>query len=1671
MTKTTRTITILKRVMNGRPEQRRHRWFPSLGTLALATALIVALSLQIVSPPGRNVLVGPGGARLHIQRTSDDLGSFTPYIPGELWGGGSTVEECLPCDLEAASGKQAGQSIQAGQQVNPATGDFTYSLPLFSVPATGGMSLGLDLQYDSQEAEYLIGCAFGGCHGPTALWPDFGVGWAASQFPTEGTWTDGSGTTWIEVVEPNGSLVTFQAIGSSTTCPQGDYSNYENYSVPSDAYGEGTNQQNFCAPYRVNAQIGQFASTYTVLDSQDGKSTYTFDDDYGTPTEGGNVANQGILTYNTTLESPGTSTCPTTADTGGVTGCWYIADATRTLTVVVGTPTDSTGDGNEAVLQVIDPQASQDYDITWYPSDFEEPSSVLESAESYVGASFGYQGGDTPGFDNMTEVQSATPGSFGELINYGGEDQGVLPEWVTSTTDQEEANTTSYSYLNASTCNPCLGSGQSETTTITYPDGEQDVDSYTEGILESNQYGTGSNQETVTYGINYPPYPSEQDNPITETFTGPASGQTTTASTNGINITLLEDSEGNYFTSTYDPVSDSDPASTFDELCWTAPGNESSDSCSDPPSGAIAYDYDTYGDVTSAADPYGNTTRYGYNDDLMICWVAPPTVTASGSSCGVPTAAPTEAPTGATAYQYDDQGDLNCQFVDYADSDEDTTRADYDTDGNMTDYYPPDAFGIGSYNCGATVPHPDYETTYVYTNGQLTKTTAPNSQVTTYTYVGPWLEKTKDPTGITTSAYDGDGRVCWTARASLTASVGSTPYLCSNSGVGSETSYTYLADTSTQATVTDPAEHTTTYSYANTAYPTSPTKIADPMDASITYDNYDANGNLCDSGTVATSSCLSQTGDTYYTYDGLDEDVASMQDPSGNTTTYAYTDSAFPNLVTSQTDALGTNTWTYKYDDDGRLYQSIDPSGNTITTGYDADSRKCWQEIGNVTTYTCGNGTLMSGIGDSIWDYNPDGTVSVMVDNVGTSEQTGTWYDYDAAGNPTLIIDDNDNPVSYAYNVSGQVTCIGYPGTSEIDADCSAAGSASNPIVKYKYDSENRLSSTTDWLGNKTKYTYSSDGLNNLTSISYPTTSADTVTYGYDTDSQVNSQTYGGSDLSGVPDQSWDYNSDGLVDSATQLDASGGTISNYTSSPTYDSSQDRDWVASNTNPDSSGADDYTYNLNGEVASDTPPSGSATSYGYNADAELCWSISGTSSNGCLSPPSGATTYTSTADGQRCWSKLASISSASCSSPPSSGATGYAWNAYGELCWSGPITSSPSCGSPPSGVTKYTYNGDGDRMTETSSSGSTEDFTWDTTGSTPLLLQDGTNAYIYGPELFGGTAPVEQINLTTGVAKYLTSAPSGVQLVLNQSGTIDNESSYSTYGKQSNSASAATPFGFSGAYTDPTGLVYLIHRYFDPSTGQFISVDPEVAASVQPYAYAGDDPVNGSDPNGLFETCGSNCGPDSGDIRGATGAIGCSENCGTQISPAQSFLSWLGQQSPTTIAFYDCAAAHGVQACTNFFSGTGSGSGSDSDGGGSGGTGSGDGSPASGIIGLFDTGLGDIDDVLQGLEAAGGPGEPAVIGVAAPAMDTVSDVEQGDSLGLALSKAIGAGVGGGYGASTGAAACIPEEAASDGTLTVVCAIGVVGLSKVGSMAGEYVGGTLYDLGDQGYHLLTG
>ena len=115
------------------------------------------------------------------------------------------------------------------------------------------------------------------------------------------------------------------------------------------------------------------------------------------------------------------------------------------------------------------------------------------------------------------------------------------------------------------------------------------------------------------------------------------------------------------------------------------------------------------------------------------------------------------------------------------------------------------------------------------------------------------------------------------------------------------------------------------------------------------------------------------------------------------------------------------------------------------------------------------------------------------------------------------------------------------------------------------------------------------------------------------------------------------------------------------------------------------------------------------------------------------------------------------------------------------------------------------------------------------------------------------------------------------VVSSTGSVSTSTSYDAWGNPETTGglSAETPFGFAGGYTDPSGLVYLIGRYYDPSTGQFLSADPLVALTGQPYVYTGDDPVNAIDPNGL--DCGVFsvvCGAydaTAGAVKDAAGAI--------------------------------------------------------------------------------------------------------------------------------------------------------------------------------------------------------
>jgi RHS repeat-associated protein len=163
---------------------------------------------------------------------------------------------------------------------------------------------------------------------------------------------------------------------------------------------------------------------------------------------------------------------------------------------------------------------------------------------------------------------------------------------------------------------------------------------------------------------------------------------------------------------------------------------------------------------------------------------------------------------------------------------------------------------------------------------------------------------------------------------------------------------------------------------------------------------------------------------------------------------------------------------------------------------------------------------------------------------------------------------------------------------------------------------------------------------------------------------------------------------------------------------------------------------------------------------------------------------------------------------------------------------------------SGGTSYRYDGDGLRTSKTVGS-ETTGFVWDQSGDLPLLLQAGSTSYIYGPH----GQPIEQI--TDGTATYLLAdQQDSTRLLLDASGEIVGRYGYDPWGNVTgHDGGASTNLQYDGQYADAeSGLTYLRARYYDPTTGQFLTRDPLVATTRSPYGYAGDDPVNVGDPTG-------------------------------------------------------------------------------------------------------------------------------------------------------------------------------------------------------------------------------
>ncbi len=556
--------------------------------------------------------------------------------------------------------------------------------------------------------------------------------------------------------------------------------------------------------------------------------------------------------------------------------------------------------------------------------------------------------------------------------------------------------------------------------------------------------------------------------------------------------------------------------------------------------------------------------------------------------------------------------------------------------------------------------------------------------------------------------------------------------------------------------------------------------------------------------------------------------LISISDPIGNQTSLSYNSSGYLASVT----AASGRSLSFTTNSTGLVTSVTDPMGNTIDYTYDSASNlvSVTEPNGGVWNYTYDSSHLMTGMENPI-----GGTVTNTYDSearvISQTNPSGDTTTYSYGGD--------------AFSTTGGTTTITYP-DGQVELEDYVQGDlisitkgegtpeAATTTFSYGVTSTGTYTTITDPTGNVTTMTYDANG--NLTGVTPPSSTTSSLTMSYDSTNALLTETATDTSAGLSFFDSWGRNADGLIAS-----------SNSTGNPNYTYSYNNRLQDTQAQSNS-----YTYSPGAEIQSITPNGGTTSTYNtYNQAGELCLSVvaSVSPSSNCSTVPTGATTYTYDANGNR-----------TSTTPSGANPTTYGWNPYGNMsCLTSPNTSGASCTSPNSTYsTTYTYNGDGLRMSQTSPGGTTEQFTWNTLSSVPQLLMDGSNAYIYGPQGTAlGTAPVEQISTgSTPTVSYLMSDPTGVRAQISSSGVVVGEMSYSPYGTPcsiTQGCSLDTPFGYAGGYTDPTGLIYLINRYYDPSTGQFLSVDPLVAITGEPYAYVGGDPVNLTDPLGL---CNSN-----------------------------------------------------------------------------------------------------------------------------------------------------------------------------------------------------------------------
>ncbi len=627
--------------------------------------------------------------------------------------------------------------------------------------------------------------------------------------------------------------------------------------------------------------------------------------------------------------------------------------------------------------------------------------------------------------------------------------------------------------------------------------------------------------------------------------------------------------------------------------------------------------------------------------------------------------------------------------------------------------------------------------------------------------------------------------------------------------LGKTTTYTYEGTNPHPSSVTTPLGHTKTIAFNATNHPTTVTLA----DGSVYKTSYDTKGNILDvtnplnKKTITTTynansqplSVANANNDTVtFTYNTYSQ-IATMTDAMGNKTSYSY------DLLGNLTKVVNAQNSeiTYVYDAAGRLVSLTDPAGNTTTYEYDDFARlsKVTRPSSRTITYT----------------YNSANQITQVSDSAGRD----VTYTYDKMNRITKITS-GSSYISYYYNAEGQIT--------------SAYNSSSGQYVYYTYNADGRLTQERQHY-QAVDYTYDNDG--NLATLSAKGT---TVTYTRNSLGELTSVSDGENTFS------FTYDANGMRKTVTYPNG-------LQSSNSYDDAKRLtdldDGVYSST---------YTYNKNGMLTQKTVD-GVATEYDYDEVARLT--------------QAGAQTYSYSVAGNI--QNNSSVYDTKTNQLTSNTAYNYEYDDFGNLVkktdkttaeykvytwdvWN-KLTKVESFTSDNVSVKKieFTYGPMGRRLTK-SVDGVVEKYLYAGANLVAIMDYYPTLKYsiMYDDSI---DKPLCIVDVDADKSYYYHRDYLGSVVALSDSSKNIVESySYDAYGKTLKTASLVTgnPFAFTSREMDDEDLYFYRARYYDPTTGRFLSEDPMGfhASDFNFYRYVLNNPVNFVDPfgYGFFEFVG-------------------------------------------------------------------------------------------------------------------------------------------------------------------------------------------------------------------------